>query len=128
MGVATASDHQWAERWLSHFSLQSYFQVVATSSDVPNNKPAPDVFLFAAAQLGVPPERCLVFEDSLAGTQAAKAAGMKVIAVLNHANKALTFSAADVIIEGLEGLTLPQIEQWGQLLSLSRSADCNLYS
>jgi HAD superfamily hydrolase (TIGR01509 family) len=117
MGVATASDHQWAERWLSHFNLQSYFQVVATSSNVPNNKPAPDVYLFAAAQLGLPPERCLVFEDSLAGTQAAKAAGMKVIAVLNHANKALNFSAADVIIDGLESVTPAQIEQWGQTLS-----------
>jgi len=128
MGVATASDHQWAERWLSHFNLQDYFQVVATSSDVPNNKPAPDVYLFAAAQLGVPPERCLVFEDSLAGTQAAKTAGMKVIAVLNHGNRALAFSAADVIIDGLESVSLAQIEQWGQVLSLTRSADCNPYS
>src|SRR5262245_6883491 len=100
MGVATASDRAWADRWLSHFDLQAYFQVVATSSDVPNNKPAPDVYLFAAAQLGVPPERCLVFEDSLAGTQAAKSAGMTVIAVSGDMNKALTFSAADVVVKG----------------------------
>jgi HAD superfamily hydrolase (TIGR01509 family) len=114
MGVATASDRNWADRWLAHFDLAAYFQVVATSSDVANNKPAPDVYLFAAAQLGVPPERCLVFEDSLAGTQAAKAAGMKVIAVSSHMNKALKFSAADGVIEGLEGVSLEMIEQWGQ--------------
>lgn len=114
MGVATASDRDWADRWLAHFELASYFQVVATSSDVANNKPAPDVYLFAAAQLGVPPERCLVFEDSLAGTQAARAAGMKVIAVTSHMNRALTFSAADLVIEGLEGVDLELIELWGQ--------------
>jgi HAD superfamily hydrolase (TIGR01509 family) len=114
MGVATASDRQWAERWLTHFQLQTYFRVVATSSDIANNKPAPDVYLFAAAQLGVPPERCLVFEDSLAGTQAAKAAGMTVIAVSSHINQALTFSAADRVIEGLEAVTPALIEQWGE--------------
>ena len=48
----------------------------------------------------------------------------------NIHGQALTLDAKgnDVIIEGLEGVTLAQIEQWGQLLSLTRSADCNLYS
>ena len=44
-------------------------------------KPAPDIFLVAAQELGVPLEHCVVFEDSLAGVQAAQAAGMQVIAV-----------------------------------------------
>jgi len=49
-------------------------------------KPHPDLFLFAANQLGVRPERCLVFEDSQHGFLAAKAAGMKCIAIKNDIN------------------------------------------
>ena len=45
-----------------------------------NSKPEPDVFLHAAKLLGVPPENCLVFEDSRNGIKAAKAAGMVCIA------------------------------------------------
>ncbi len=45
---------------------------------VSNGKPAPDLFLFAAQKMGVPPERCVVIEDSLAGIAGARAAGMIV--------------------------------------------------
>lgn len=51
---------------------------IFSSSQVTNGKPAPDLFLFAAKQMGVPPERCVVVEDSLAGIAGARAAGMKV--------------------------------------------------
>ena len=49
-----------------------------TASQVANGKPAPDLFLFAAAQMGVAPDRALVIEDSLTGLRAAQAAGMEV--------------------------------------------------
>ncbi|MDE3010852.1 MAG: HAD-IA family hydrolase, partial [Pseudomonadota bacterium] len=52
---------------------------VFSASQVARGKPAPDLFLFAAAQRGVPPERCLVIEDSRPGVQAARAAGMRVV-------------------------------------------------
>lgn len=51
---------------------------VFSASQVARGKPAPDVFLFAAAQMGAEPERCLVLEDSVPGVQAARAAGMQV--------------------------------------------------
>ena len=51
---------------------------IFSSSQVKNGKPAPDLFLFAAREMGVPPERCVVIEDSLAGIAGARAAGMKV--------------------------------------------------
>ncbi len=110
LAVATASDRAWVTRWLTRFNLQSYFQVVATQDDIVNNKPAPDVYLFAAAQLGVKPERCLVFEDSLAGLQAAKAAGMTVVAVPNRVTQSLDFSRADAIISGLPEISVEWIE------------------
>jgi HAD superfamily hydrolase (TIGR01509 family) len=49
-----------------------------TSTLVARGKPAPDLFLYAAAKMGVPPERCLVIEDSLTGIRAARASGMTV--------------------------------------------------
>ena len=105
LGVATASDRTWANRWLTRFNLHAYFQVIATRDDVTYNKPAPDVYFFAAGQLGTPPERCLVFEDSVAGIQAAKAARMTVVAVPNHVTSVLDFSQADEVIESLEQVT-----------------------
>ncbi len=110
LGVATASDREWVMRWLTRFNLRPYFQVVATGDDIAYNKPAPDVYLFAASQLGVRPERCLVFEDTVTGLQAAKAAGMAVIAVPSHVTKSLDFSQADGVIDGLQYVTLEWIE------------------
>lgn len=105
LGIATASDRDWANRWLSHFSLTPYFRAVATGDDVPSNKPAPDVYLFAAAQLGVNPNRCLVFEDSAAGTRAASAAGMTVVAVATPLTKNHDFSQAHAVVPGLDRVT-----------------------
>jgi HAD superfamily hydrolase (TIGR01509 family) len=103
LAVATASDRQWTDRWLSHFNLLPYFEVIATGDEVPNNKPAPDVYLHAAAQLGVEPGRCLVFEDSMAGVTAASAAGMIVVAVPSHVTRTLNFQGAHAIAG--QGLT-----------------------
>ena len=52
-----------------------------TGCDVAKGKPAPDIYLAVAGELGVEPERCLVFEDIIPGIVAGKAAGMKVCAV-----------------------------------------------
>jgi HAD superfamily hydrolase (TIGR01509 family) len=118
MGIATASDTQWATRWLTRFDLWSYFQVVASKDHVSHTKPAPDLFLLAAAQLGVEPEHCLVFEDSLVGVQAARAANMTVVAVPSHITRTLDFSQADEIAFGLEHIDL----MWLDTLARKRMA------
>jgi len=110
LGVATASDRKWANRWLGQFDLLSYFRVIATKDDISENKPAPDVYLHAASELGVPPERCLVFEDSLAGVQSAKTAGMTVVAVPSPVTKFLDFNLADIIIDGLDEVNAAWVE------------------
>jgi HAD superfamily hydrolase (TIGR01509 family) len=109
LAIATASDRNWTSRWLTHFNLQAYFQAIATRDDVAHSKPAPDVYLMAARRLNVPPERCLVFEDTVVGTQAAKAAGMTVVAVPSQITKILDFSLADRVIDSLEQVTLDWI-------------------
>jgi HAD superfamily hydrolase (TIGR01509 family) len=68
---------------LAASGLAELFDIVVTPHDVPvgRGKPAPDMFLLAAARLGVPPEKCLVFEDAAPGIAAARAAGMQVVLV-----------------------------------------------
>jgi beta-phosphoglucomutase-like phosphatase (HAD superfamily) len=89
--------------------LRRFFPVVASTQDVGKTKPAPDVFLYAAKLLGVPPERCAVIEDSAAGVTAARAAGMTVIAITNSLPRE-QLAHADRIVdtyEELEHLLLP---------------------
>lgn len=72
-----------------------YFDAVVTGTDVKRTKPAPDIYKLAAKLLKVNPGNCLVLEDSPVGVKAAKAAGMKCIAVKNRHSKHLDLSKAD---------------------------------
>jgi beta-phosphoglucomutase-like phosphatase (HAD superfamily) len=63
--------------------LHEVMGAFVSSDEVPLGKPAPDVYLLAAMRLGVPPDRCLVVEDSVNGVRAGKAAGMTVVLVPN---------------------------------------------
>ncbi|WP_420858058.1 HAD family hydrolase [Marivivens marinus] len=79
--VATSSSPTRVERSLSMTGLSRFFdERVFTASQVERGKPAPDLFLLAAETLGVDPARALVIEDSLPGLQAARAAGMRMLA------------------------------------------------
>lgn len=59
----------------------AYVQVVVGAEDIWAGKPDPEILLTAAHRLGMAPERCLVFEDSLVGLEAARRAGMRAIAI-----------------------------------------------
>jgi beta-phosphoglucomutase-like phosphatase (HAD superfamily) len=59
--------------------LAGLFEHVFSAVEVQRGKPAPDLFLHAAARMGVPPRDCLVVEDSVFGIRAARSAGMRVI-------------------------------------------------
>jgi beta-phosphoglucomutase-like phosphatase (HAD superfamily) len=79
--VASSSAHRLIEAVLARFGLRECFDAVVPGEAVARAKPAPDIFLAAAARLGVAPADCVVLEDSLAGVEAARAAGMRVVAV-----------------------------------------------
>ena len=81
MAVASGSDAEIVVQGLEAIGILELFQTIITPVDVARGKPAPDMFLLAANRLGVPPERCLVFEDGLLGIQAAQAAGMASVFV-----------------------------------------------
>lgn len=77
IAVASGGDPRHVHGTLKYCGLDELFDVVVTKADVVNSKPAPDGFLKAAELLGVDPTKCVVFEDSKLGLQAAEAAGMR---------------------------------------------------
>lgn len=83
LAVASGSERPIVDAVLALKNLRSFFPVVVTGGEVRNGKPAPDIFLHAAHQMNIEPERCWVIEDSKPGVAAARAAGMKVIAITN---------------------------------------------
>jgi HAD superfamily hydrolase (TIGR01509 family) len=85
-----------------------WFDAVITGDDVTRKKPDPQIYLLTAERLGVPPERCLVFEDAPAGVQAAKAAGMACVAVTSTVT-AEELQAADLVVDSLAELTLERL-------------------
>ena len=87
---------------LDKVELTSYFDAIVDGNTVTASKPDPQVFLKGAELLDTPPGQCVVFEDAMAGIEAAKAAGMKVIAI----GKPETLHNADLVIEGLHEMNL----------------------
>lgn len=81
LGVATAANWENVEFVLQGIGLRDAFDTIVTADDITRGKPDPEIFLIAAQRLGVPPARCLVFEDSLMGIEAAHRAGMDSVAL-----------------------------------------------
>jgi beta-phosphoglucomutase len=89
-----------------------YFRAVVTGDDVTRGKPDPEVFLTGAHKLGVEPAACVVLEDAVAGVEAARAGGMKCVAVTfvgHHPAENLRAAGADIVVATLEELTAPQV-------------------
>jgi HAD superfamily hydrolase (TIGR01509 family) len=83
LAIASSSNPELIEVVLRSAGLQDAFPVLVSSQEVARGKPAPDVYLEAARRLDVAPARCAAVEDSHNGIRAAKAAGMRVLAVPN---------------------------------------------
>jgi HAD superfamily hydrolase (TIGR01509 family) len=76
--IASSGGHDKMRRTLTRTGLYERFEGrIFSASEVPRGKPEPDLFLHAAARMGVPPERCAVVEDSQYGVRAARSAGMR---------------------------------------------------
>ncbi len=81
LAIATAGDATNIAYTVDGLKIRSYFDVLVGSEDVTHGKPHPEVYLVAAERLGVEPESCVAFEDSIAGVEAVRRAGMKCIVV-----------------------------------------------
>jgi len=95
LAVVTGAQRPDVEFVLDHAGLQGVFATVVAEEDVTRGKPDPEGFLLAATRLGVNPDEVLVLEDSVAGVRAAKAAGMRCLAVTG------THSAVTLAAEGV---------------------------
>src|SRR5690606_16267798 len=98
LALASSSFPEVIKIILQKTGMQTYFDVVVSSSEAGASKPHPDVFLLAAEKLGVAPDRCMVIEDSTNGITAAKSAGMYCIAYAGPGSELQDQSRADIII------------------------------
>jgi HAD superfamily hydrolase (TIGR01509 family) len=112
VGLASSSHREVIDAALAGTGLGDVFSVVVSSDEVATGKPAPDVYLEAARRLGVPPEACLVVEDSVNGVRAGKAAGMTVVLVPNHSVPPAPGAAAlaDLVLDRLADLDPDRID------------------
>ncbi|MFH0862045.1 MAG: HAD family phosphatase [Candidatus Altiarchaeota archaeon] len=103
MAVGTSNTSELAGAILKSCGLDGFFACVSCRDDTLRGKPAPDVFLSAAKGLGVVPSECVVVEDSVFGVQAAKAAGMRSIAVSTgmHTRRELEGEGPDMLVYSL---------------------------
>jgi len=81
IALATSSTMDDVDFIFETIPIRAYFDTIIIGSTVSQPKPSPQIFLKAAAQLNILPERCIVFEDSISGLKAGKNAGMKVIGI-----------------------------------------------
>ncbi len=103
IGLASSSPMVMIEKFLQHFQLRSYFEACHSGEFQEYGKPHPGVYLDCAKELNEKPVNCLVFEDSLNGLIAAKAAQMKTIVIPEDEDKGSPqFSIADVQLRSLK--------------------------
>ena len=112
LGLASSSNRELIDLALELLGVKHRFKATVSSEEVARGKPAPDVYLEAARRLGVEPTHAAAIEDSENGIRAAKAAGIRVIAIPNPhfppAEDALT--QADVLLRSLDELTPEVVE------------------
>jgi HAD superfamily hydrolase (TIGR01509 family) len=112
LGLASSSNRELIDAVLDVSELAPLFPVTVSSEEVTRGKPAPDVYLEAARRLGVPPARCAAIEDSHGGIRAAKAAGMRVVAIPNptYPPDEEALAEADVVLDSISSLAADIIE------------------
>ena len=110
--ASSSSQHHFDLKTVNHQSWLKLLQNITLGDDpeIKQGKPAPDIFLLAAKRLNAPPESCLVFEDSVAGMQAAIAAGMSVVAIPDPVFEKDLFKDADLVLNSMREF---EPQQWG---------------
>jgi HAD superfamily hydrolase (TIGR01509 family) len=110
LAIATSASGELARAMLEATGVPYQRMVCVNGEQVKRRKPDPEIFLLAARGMGVPPGRCVVFEDAPSGVRAAKAAGAKCVAVTNSA-AAEALAEADLVVDSLEQVSLETIRR-----------------
>jgi HAD superfamily hydrolase (TIGR01509 family) len=111
VAVASSSPRDWVEPHLERLGLRAGLDAVLTRDDVTATKPAPDLFLAAAAALGAKPAASVAFEDSHNGALAAKAAGMVCVVAPNAITADQDFRHADLVVSSLEAVDVEALRK-----------------
>jgi HAD superfamily hydrolase (TIGR01509 family) len=93
--ISALLEHSFSER------AHDWFEVIAAGSVVPSKKPAPDIYEYALAQLGLPAQACVAIEDSLNGLQSARAAGVVTLVTVNPYTAQQDFTGAALVLDHL---------------------------
>jgi HAD superfamily hydrolase (TIGR01509 family) len=109
-GLASASLRQWVDTTLGGLGLNGAFATTVTASEVEHSKPAPDLYLRAAKELGVPPPDCLAFEDTPSGITSAKAAGMFAVQVRASSTALPPVPEADMVVDAYSQFDMSLLE------------------
>jgi HAD superfamily hydrolase (TIGR01509 family) len=115
LAIASSSARATIETVCSVLSIRKHFRQIVSGDDVARGKPWPDIFLYTADLMGVPPANCCVIEDAHSGVIAAKSAGMKCAGFQNDGSGHQDLSGADIVFKNFQELSVQR------LLSLSES-------
>ena len=107
--IASTSPGHWVRPSVERIGLDSLFRAIVTGDEVPRRKPAPDVYLEAARRLGVDPAHAVAIEDSGPGVAAARAAGMRVVAIPHRLTFGHDLGAADLRVAHAGELTVERL-------------------
>lgn len=113
LGLASSSNRTVIDTVLELAGLTHLFEVTVSSEEVGRGKPAPDVYIEAARQLGHPPTHCVAVEDSANGIRSGVAAGMRVVAIPNaqFPPPAPVLSAAALVVRNIADLTVDLVRR-----------------
>jgi len=113
MAIGTAADDLNAAFVMDELDIHHFFKAVVTSNQVPEGKPSPKVYLETAKALAVNPAQCIVFEDTISGIEAAKAAGMTVVGITTGLDASVLLQhGAAMAIDNFTQIDLQQIERF----------------
>ena len=103
--IALGSASKNAQTILDRLEITSYFDAMVSGNEVSKAKPDPEVFLLGAKLLGLKANECVVFEDALAGVEAARNAGMKCVGI----GTPEILGAADIVVNGLHAIEVVEV-------------------
>lgn len=112
IALASSAPREKIDFNLDRSGLRPYFQHIVSGEDFHRGKPDPEIFLTAANCLKIAPPRCIVFEDSINGLKAARAANMRAVAVANTFSSQELAPYADKVLLTLEQIAPAEIMHW----------------
>ena len=110
LALATSAPELNIELGLQKLKLENTFEHIVGKVDVSHGKPHPEVYLRSLELLGMAAENCIVFEDSKAGIQSARSAGIKVVGIASgHSKEELLEEGVSMVVDDFVGMELDQI-------------------